>query len=218
MTDEKTPDLRERLLDGIERIAVVIRSDAWRQAVPHGLNPAQGAILRVLVGRPGGLRVHALAEHLGVRQPTVTDSVIALERKGLVRRHTDPADARATIVKAMPGALAQPAAKIRSNAAAALADLSEAEQVSLLKILIKLIRSLQLHGAIPPQRMCVTCKYFRPNAHPEAKAPHHCAYVDAPFGDRALRLDCAEHEAAETAEVARAWDVFLTESRGPAMT
>jgi DNA-binding MarR family transcriptional regulator len=210
MKNVRTPNLQERLLDGFERIAVVMRSDSWRQAAPSGLNPAQGAILRVLVARPAGLRVRALAEHLGVRQPTVTDSVLALERKDLVRRHTDPTDARATIVKAMPGALAEPAAKIRSQAAAALADLTEAEQIGLLKTLIKLIRSLQHHNAIPPQRMCVTCKYFRPNAHPETEAPHHCAYVDAPFGDRALRLDCTEHEPAGAAEVAHNWDRFLT--------
>jgi DNA-binding MarR family transcriptional regulator len=210
MTQAETTSLRERLLDGLERFALVMRADARRNASPRGLNPTQGAILRILAARPAGLRVRALAEHLGVRQPTVTDSVIALERKGLVRRHIDPADARATIVKAMPGALTEPAAKIRSQAAAALADLSEAEQIALLKILMKLIRSLQLRNAIPPQRLCITCKYFRPNVHPEANAPHHCAYVNAPFGDRALRLDCAEHEPATAAEVARNWETFLT--------
>lgn len=210
MTDVEATSLRERLLDGLERFALVMRSDARRHGAPRGLNPTQGAILRLLIARPAGLRVRAIAEHLGVRQPTVTDSVIALERKGLVRRYVDAADARATIVKATPRALVQPAANFRSQAANALAHLSDAEQIALLKTLIKLIRSLQLNNAIPPQRLCVTCKYFRPNAHPEPDAPHHCAYVNAPFGDRALRLDCAEHEPAGVAEVARNWDAFLT--------
>jgi hypothetical protein len=154
----------------------------------------------------------AFAGHLGVRKPTVTDSVIALERKGLVRRQADPADARATIVKVTPDAVAQPAAAVPSLAAAALADLTEAEQASLLKTLVKLIRSLQLRQAIPPQRMCVTCKYFRPNVHPEAAEPHHCGFADAPFGNRALRLDCAEHEQAGAPEMARNWNVFMTPS------
>jgi hypothetical protein len=39
--------------------------------------------------------------------------------------------------------------------------------------------------------------------HPEAAEPHHCAFVDAPFGNRALRLDCAEHEQAVAPEMAR---------------
>lgn len=95
-----------------------------------------------------------------------------------------------------------------SHIAAALADLSEAEQTNLLNTLIKLIRSLQLRKAIPPQRLCVTCKYFRPHVHPRPEAPHHCAFVDAPFGDRGLRLDCTEHEPANSAEEARNWAVF----------
>jgi hypothetical protein len=57
--------------------------------------------------------------------------------------------------------------------------------------------------------MCVTCKYFRPNVHPDKRAPHHCAFIDAAFGDEALRLDCAEHEQAGAAESARLWNEFL---------
>jgi DNA-binding MarR family transcriptional regulator len=197
-------------MDGLDRVASAMRAEVRRSVASRGLNPAQDAILRILLARPAGLRVRVLAGHLGVRQPTVTDSVIALERKGLVRRQADPADARATIVKVTPAALGQPTAAVASLAAATLADLSEAEQVSLLKMLIKLIRSLQLRQAIPPQRMCVTCKYFRPNVHPEAAEPHHCAFVDAPFGNRALRLDCAEHEQAGAPEMAGSWNAFIS--------
>ncbi|MGB6699445.1 MAG: MarR family winged helix-turn-helix transcriptional regulator [Methylocella sp.] len=197
-------------MDGLERFASAMRAEVRRSVASRGLNPAQDAILRLLLARPAGLRVRVLTGYLGVRQPTVTGSVIVLERKGLVRRQADPADARATIVKVTPEALAQPATAVPLLAAAALADLSEAEQASLLKTLIKLIRSLQLRHAIPPQRLCVTCKYFRPNVHPEAAEPHHCAFVDAPFGNRALRLDCAEHEQSGAPEMARNWNAFVT--------
>jgi DNA-binding MarR family transcriptional regulator len=210
MAEMETTALRDRLMDGLDRFASATRAEVRRSVASRGLNPAQDAILRLLLARPTGLRVHDLAGHLGVRQPTVTDSVIALERKGLVRRQADPADARATIVKVTPDAVAQPAAAVPSLAAAALADLSEAEQVSLMKTLIKLIRSLQLRHAIPPQRLCITCKYFRPNVHPEVAEPHHCAFVDAPFGDGALRLDCAEHEQADAPEMAGNWNAFKT--------
>ena len=37
---------------------------------------------------------------------------------------------------------------------------------------------------------------------------HHCAYVDAPFGDRELRLDCADFDAAPSSDAVRAWEVF----------
>jgi DNA-binding MarR family transcriptional regulator len=204
--------LRDRLLDGLERLAAVMRADGRRSAAPRGLNPAQDAILRLLLARPAGVRVSRLALHLGVSQPSVTDSVIALERKGLVCRQAVPEDARAVVVKATPSTQPHKTPDTVSHTAAALMDLSETEQAGLLKTLIKLIRSLQLRQAIPPQRLCVTCKYFRPNVHPEPEAPHHCAFVDAPFGERALRLDCAEHVPASASDVARNWGSF---ERGP---
>ncbi|HET6378480.1 MAG TPA: MarR family winged helix-turn-helix transcriptional regulator [Methylocella sp.] len=214
MAENENNALRQRLLDGLERIATVLREDSRRGAAPFGLNVAQDSILRLLRTRPSGLRIRALAGQLGVRQPTITDSVNALERKGLVARHADPSDSRATIVKAAPHALPE-RARVRSAVAAALEDLSSAECAGLLRTLIKLIRGLQLRNAIPPQRMCVTCKYFRPNVYPDGDAPHYCALVNAPFGDRALRLDCPEHEEAGPAEAAQSWQIFQSRAHLP---
>jgi hypothetical protein len=42
--------------------------------------------------------------------------------------------------------------------------------------------------------MCVTCRFFRPDAHPSSPRPHHCALVNAPMSNGELRVDCAEHE------------------------
>ena len=208
MIDMEPIALRERLLDGLDRLASVMRADSRRSAAPRGLNPAQEAILRWLLAHPAGARVSVLAAQLGVSQPSITDSVIALERKGLISRQADPEDARAVVVKAVPNAGLGPRPEPSSHTAAVLADLSGNEQVRLLETLVKLIRNLQLRQAIPPQRLCVTCKYFRPNVHKEPEAPHHCAFVDASFGGRALRLDCPEHEPAAQAEMARNWEIF----------
>ena len=63
--------------------------------------------------------------------------------------------------------------------------------------------------------MCVSCRFFQPHAHPEdAERPHHCAFVDAPFGDRALRVDCPEHDAASADVVARNWAEFVAAPGG----
>lgn len=209
------PNLREKILDGLERLALVMRAEARRSAAELGLNAAQAAILRLLERRRSGLRVQELARHLNVRQPTVTDSLSALERKGFVRREADSADRRAAIVRpARAEHPTRPMSKTEaaSQIAAALAGLSEAEQAGLLQTLIKLIRGLQLRDAIPPQRMCVTCKYFRPNIYPGADAPHHCTFVNAAFGAAGLRLDCSDHEEAGEAEAARIWEIFAASS------
>ena len=45
-------------------------------------------------------------------------------------------------------------------------------------------------------RMCLDCRFFRPDVHDDPARPHHCAFVDAPFGDAQLRIDCADHQPA----------------------
>jgi DNA-binding MarR family transcriptional regulator len=206
------PDLTvHRLREGLDRLATVSRGDLWSATSASGLNPAQAQALTLLAGRSAsGLRVKEVAAHLGVSQPTATDTVAALERKGLVTRQADPADARATIVRAADaGQMALAGlAKEPSALGSALALLAPGEQANLLRLTIKLIRNLQIAGAIPVQRMCVGCAHFRPNIHADAASPHHCAFVNAAFGDRLLRLDCGDHEPADPALQSANWMAF----------
>jgi hypothetical protein len=74
---------------------------------------------------------------------------------------------------------------------------------------VGLIRELQSRGAVPTARMCVGCRYFRPNEHPGSDAAHHCAYIDAPIGDADLRVDCPEMEPVEAGGGERLWRVFI---------
>lgn len=208
MSRTEAANLRQKILDGLERLALVMRADARRNAAALGINAAQDAILRLLLSRHQGMRVQQIANHLKVSQPAITDSLSALERKGLAQRLPDPGDGRATLVNPARSIRTRNSRAQSSHAAAAIAELSEDEQTSLLTTLIKLIRSLQLQNAIPPQRLCVTCKYFRPHVHQDAHAPHHCAFVDAAFGDSALRLDCRDHQEADAPQAARNWKIY----------
>jgi hypothetical protein len=57
--------------------------------------------------------------------------------------------------------------------------------------------------------MCISCRFFKPNAHANPKKPHHCDFVNAAFGDASLRLECDDHEAATAEQMARAWEGFV---------
>ena len=143
-------------------------------------------------------------------QPTVTDSLAALERKGFIARGSDPEDGRALGVHttAAGGAALKAAQGQMPRLETALSALSRKEQAALLHIMIKMIRSLLHDQAMPVQRMCVNCNYFRPNVH-EGEAPHHCAFVNSPMKSAHLRLDCAEHAAAPPEAQADAWRRFV---------
>lgn len=185
----------DQIATALARIGILLKSLAWEQAEPRGLNPTQAQILARLVAR-GPSRIGALAADLGVTQPTLSDAVAALLRKGHLERASDPEDGRAVLLDltGQGRQLAEQVAGAPPVLTAALETLPPTEQAALQRALVGVIQALQTARAIPVQRMCVTCAHFRPNAHEDANAPHHCAFVDAAFGDTALRIDCGDHQ------------------------
>jgi DNA-binding MarR family transcriptional regulator len=217
MTDSLSPSqqLTRRLRDGLDRICVVMRADQWVIAGAVGLNPTQTHVLTFIAGRgEKGVRVGTIAAQLGVTQPTATDSIASLVRKGFLTKAPDPEDTRAVTVRVtrVGRDIVRGIGLAITATERALETLSIREQTELLRLVIKTIRALQVAGAIAPQRMCVTCRYFRPNAHEDKRAPHHCAYVDAAFGAEGLRIDCDEHEALPEADREAVWTSYMKAS------
>jgi hypothetical protein len=101
-----------------------------------------------------------------------------------------------------------------SHVETALAALSRKEQAALLHIMIKMIRALLQDEAMPAQRMCVTCRHFRPQAAPGAAKPHYCEFVRASFTSADLQVDCGDHDAASPGHQAATWRTFIGEMPG----
>ncbi len=204
----------ERVAQALSRIGTALRSEAWGEAMARGLTPTQAQILGYLRfrGRQGA-RVSEVAEALAVTPATASESTDALVRKGLVRKARVAEDGRARLVVLTPAGRteAERLAGWPDFLLRAVRRLPASEQATLLRVLLKTIRELQRAGRIPVSRMCVTCQYFRPYAHPDPERPHHCAFVDAPFGDGLLRVDCPDHVAADPEQERENWKRF---SRG----
>lgn len=201
----------ERVAQALERIATALRSEAWEEALARGLTPTQVRILGYLRFRgAGGARVSEVAEALAVTPATASESVDALVRKGLVRKDRAVEDGRARrlVLTSAGRKEAERMAGWPDLLHGAVRSLTEAEQAALLRVLLKTIRQLQKAGRIPVSRMCVTCRYFRPYVHPDPRAPHHCDFVDAPFGDGLLRVDCQDHEPAPPQQQEENWERF----------
>jgi len=89
----------------------------------------------------------------------------------------------------------------------AVGKLGADEQGALYRALLKTLRELQVAGATPPQRMCLTCTHFQPGK-PSKKTVHHCAVLDIAMSDSDLRLDCSVHEEGDAATQKKTWKVF----------
>ncbi|MFK0384018.1 MarR family winged helix-turn-helix transcriptional regulator [Agrobacterium sp. NPDC090273] len=203
--------IQHRIREGLSRIAMVMRADDWNRAKLAGINPTQLSILELLEGRKGGLSVKDIALHLAVSQPTATDSIGALERKGYVEKRQTANDRRGVSVGLTSEGVAalRAGGTVEGDAEQATGVLGGQEQEELLLTLVKMIRSLQEREAIPIQRMCASCRYFAPFVHTDAARPHHCNFVDAAFGQRELRIDCRDHETADPAIRAATWSAFV---------
>jgi len=72
-----------------------------------------------------------------------------------------------------------------------------------------MIRKLQQQGQISVAKCVLPVNSFQPNRYPESDRPHHCALVNAPFGDR-HRLNCAEHLTADPETAKQNWNLYLS--------
>lgn len=207
--DEAAPTLAVRAGLGLAKLGLALRAESWRHAHGRGLTPTQGQVLAVLLARPG-LAMQEVARELGVSTPTASDAVSALATKRLIRKGKVAGDARrVTLTLTAAGRReAGRSAAWPDVLAGAVRTLPEADQASFLRGLLRMLRQLQVEGRIPVAHMCVGCRFFVPNAYSDADRPHHCNFVDAPFGDRHLRLECGDWQAVAVSDEPRAWARF----------
>lgn len=187
------PSLRQTAL-GIERLAGVLRASQWRDGDPHGLHPAQRAMLELLGHRRQGWRVGELAERLGVSPASASDTLAALEARALLRRARDPDDGRAVRIHPTRRGLAWLRRQRALGGAGErlLAALPAPDLAAFARSLQLLIQQAQAEGLASGLRTCAGCEFFRP-FQGSGERVHYCAFVGAPFGDGQLRVDCPEH-------------------------
>lgn len=211
-------ELSNKLLSGLNRIGLAMRSAAWGDAAESGLTPTQSQILAFVAARSAqNPRSGDAADALGITPQTASVAIAALVAKGLVSKVPDAKDRRASALRLtrQGEVAARVAGQWPGFLLNAMQELDPAEQEMFLRILIKLIRRLHNDGTIAPQRLCVTCVHFQPNAHPGKPAsPHHCAFVNAPLADIDLRLDCGDHRPATPEVATAAWSALTRTHAG----
>ncbi len=202
--------LPQALASALRRLAHLAHTSSWDQWAAQRLTPTQRRILDVVASRRESLTLSALARELGVTPATASDSVGALESKGLVQKRRSEADGRALAL------MLTSEGKSSVTALAALPDplqeafraLTPGEQEFFYRSAIKMIRGLQESGALPMSRMCVRCQYFEPFRAPRSEYPHHCHLARSPLADRHLRLECPEHLPGDEARQHELWEKF----------
>ncbi len=185
----------QKLVAGLVRVAVMAPTDA-PPAERAALPPPHRQVLLLLGRRDREFRLSDLAAELGSSVAATMAIVSPLVADGLVEMRPAPSYAAhdMRIAATERGLALTPApSNWAENVLGTVEDLDEHTQARLLRIVTTRITQLQREGRIPVSRMCLSCRFFDGYRHPGTDTPHHCWFVDAPFGYRELRLHCPDH-------------------------
>ncbi len=196
---QQQQDVASKIVVALERLCQAFRVLLWEKAKVHNLSPIQIQFLvYLLYHSPELCRASQLAREFGLTQATVSDAITALEGKALVGREPWRGDRRVSTLRLTP--TGQELAVRLSTWADAIAEsvfsFRPEEQEAILRFLMQLIESLQRAGIISIARMCITCRFFQPNADPGSESPHYCRLINKPLANAELRVDCPDHEPA----------------------
>lgn len=163
-----------------------------------GLSPAQWEALRFLARANRYSRgPSALAEFLGTTKGTISQTLIALENKGYLRRLRTERDRRAVRLELTPEGRAllrrDPLLVIEE----AVSALPAGARNAITEGLDRLLRDVQQRLGANDFGVCGGCSLFAAEgAAGEHDGPHRCGLTNEPISDGEARLICVNHQTA----------------------
>jgi DNA-binding MarR family transcriptional regulator len=187
LSDGRPPSIASfRAAHLIERLARLARAGSYEK----GLNPAQWEALRYIARANRFSRTPAaLADYFKASRGTVSQTLIALEEKGLVEKTKGARDARVVVL-----ALTAEGRRMLTNdaeraLAAAIDESGSAGEIAAM-LGAALSQALARRGG-RAFGVCKTCRHFRRDG-----ASFACALLDEPLTTQDAEAICAEMEAA----------------------
>ena len=175
----------------IERIGRLLSTDAHAA----GLAPVQWEALRY-VGRANRFSrtPAALTAYLGLTKGTVSQTINALESRGLVVKRVDPGDRRSRRLSLSPAGRTLLARDPLAQTVDATRSLSGPQRAGLAQGLESILSSRLDARQRKPFGQCRDCRYFALR-HPGG-TPHYCRLLEEPLAVEDKDLICHEQQPA----------------------
>jgi DNA-binding MarR family transcriptional regulator len=157
LMDEGTPSPATVIAD-VERLARLMRQASHA----HGLVPVQWEALRYLSranrfsNAPG-----ALARYLGSTKGTISQTLLSLEKRGLIQKSLRGGDGRSVILALTPAAEALLAHDPQKGLVGSAADLGSKTARRFARAVSELLASEARRSGEPSFGNCLTCKHLR---------------------------------------------------------
>ena len=171
----------------LERISSLFRAQLRDTANEHDLKLVQlEALVYLSVANRYSDTAAALGEYLGVTKGTISQTIRALEQRGLVQKAADANDGRVLHCR-----LTKDGARIaaRAHPASFLRELPSRQQQETLSAALGVLRALQAGRGFRSFGSCHTCEHFTLSGD-----GHRCALTGEPLSDEDSTRICREHE------------------------
>lgn len=195
--DSPNPTIARQVADLIERLGRLAHTEQFAAE----LNPAQWEALRYLARANRFSRSpSALAAFLGATKGTISQTLIALERKGLVERRRSEQDRRGVVLHLTANGRARLQQDPLTALAASAAELPVEAQTELAEGLRGILAAMQRRNGRRPFGHCGTCRFFMPEgASGRSGGPHFCGLLAEPLSTDETRHICHEQEPSRAA-------------------
>lgn len=188
--DEKVPG--EWVAWPMERLARLVRSAEH----DDGLNPAQWEALRYInranrySNSPG-----ALTLYLGATKGTISQTVMALERKGFVTKSARASEKRSVALELTPKGAAALSRDPWRRLAQGADQLGNKTRRRVAKGLKELLEAELKRSGHKSFGVCASCRYFREKGRDkDGGGPHQCMLFETPLSALDAQKICVEHE------------------------
>jgi DNA-binding MarR family transcriptional regulator len=176
----------------LERLARLVRAREHE----GGLNPAQWEALRFLAranrfsNSPG-----ALTRYLGATKGTVSQTVMALERKGYITKSSRAGKGRSVSLTLTPRGIEALTQDPWATLAAAADELGGKTRRRLHRGLSELLADELARQGLAGFGVCSSCRFFRERGGGgEPRAPHFCMFFEESLSDEDGGRICVAHE------------------------
>lgn len=174
-------------IDLLSRFARIIAAEGY----DHGLQPVQWQALRFLDSANRFSRTaKGLTAWLGQTKGSVSQTLIALEGKGLIARETDLADARVVRLNLTQAGRALLPEGQTSSPQRMLGHLSSGDQSLFMSFVQTMLRTELLESGGRPFGLCRDCRHFRS----DTEGQQYCALLQVRLNELDSQKICIEQE------------------------
>jgi DNA-binding MarR family transcriptional regulator len=182
-------ELEKKIVEGLERISEIFRTQLWRESLKYKLSPTQTLILLSL-HKYNNLSQKELQSRILIDKTTLSKSITNLEHKSYIQRFVDSKDQRIKKIR-----LTQKGIKIAEELQYFYKSFfpiinqikSNIPYEYLYEFIYKFIYySLELN-LIDNQRMCMNCHFFQIK-----KNEYYCNFLKQKLFIKDLQIDCVD--------------------------